>query len=103
MSFVVCWSWGYFAQTKNASFNNKTCKNSMPKPKGMKEAVSGGEKYFQIKKKLLELKLHTVCEETGCPNLSECWSDEIESGMRLKVSESGRGERRLVSSVCVVK
>ncbi|KAM6549196.1 hypothetical protein CsatB_020872 [Cannabis sativa] len=51
-----------------------TKKNPLPKPKWMKEAVPGGEKYVQIKKKLRELNLHTVCEEARCPNLGECWS-----------------------------
>ncbi|KAG5545391.1 hypothetical protein RHGRI_017764 [Rhododendron griersonianum] len=51
-----------------------TRKKPLPKPKWMKEAVPGGEKYTQIKKKLRELKLHTVCEEARCPNLGECWS-----------------------------
>ncbi|KAK4345028.1 hypothetical protein RND71_035204 [Anisodus tanguticus] len=48
-----------------------TKKKPLPKPKWMKEAIPGGEKYTQIKKKL---KLHTVCEEAKCPNLGECWS-----------------------------
>ncbi|KAL6764978.1 lipoic acid synthetase [Haematococcus lacustris] len=40
----------------------------------MKRApVPGGEKYTQIKAKLRELKLHTVCEEAKCPNIGECW------------------------------
>ncbi|KAJ9170997.1 hypothetical protein P3X46_019052 [Hevea brasiliensis] len=51
-----------------------TKKKPLPKPKWMKEAIPGGEKYVQIKKKLRELKLHTVCEEAKCPNLGECWS-----------------------------
>ena len=51
-----------------------TKKNPLPKPKWMKESVPGGHKYVQIKKKLRELKLHTVCEEARCPNLGECWS-----------------------------
>ncbi|XP_061949879.1 lipoyl synthase, mitochondrial-like [Populus nigra] len=51
-----------------------TKKKSLPKPKWMREAIPGGEKYVQIKKKLRELKLHTVCEEAKCPNLGECWS-----------------------------
>nr|GME02623.1 lipoyl synthase 2, mitochondrial-like [Ipomoea batatas] len=51
-----------------------TKKKPLPKPKWMKEAIPGGEKYTQIKKKLRELKLHTVCEEAKCPNLGECWS-----------------------------
>lgn len=51
-----------------------TKKKPLPKPKWMRESVPGGEKYVQIKKKLRELKLHTVCEEAKCPNLGECWS-----------------------------
>uniref|UniRef100_A0A5B7C343 Lipoyl synthase, mitochondrial n=1 Tax=Davidia involucrata TaxID=16924 RepID=A0A5B7C343_DAVIN len=51
-----------------------TKKKPLPKPKWMKESIPGGEKYTQIKKKLRELKLHTVCEEARCPNLGECWS-----------------------------
>ncbi|KAL9393659.1 hypothetical protein Peur_012944 [Populus x canadensis] len=51
-----------------------TKKKPLPKPKWMREAIPGGEKYVQIKKKLRELKLHTVCEEAKCPNLGECWS-----------------------------
>ncbi|CAA0808811.1 Lipoyl synthase- mitochondrial [Striga hermonthica] len=51
-----------------------TKKKPLPKPKWMKESIPGGEKYTQIKSKLRELKLHTVCEEAKCPNLGECWS-----------------------------
>ncbi|KAJ4729868.1 Lipoyl synthase, mitochondrial [Melia azedarach] len=51
-----------------------TRKKPLPKPKWMKESIPGGDKYVQIKKKLRELKLHTVCEEAKCPNLGECWS-----------------------------
>ncbi|KAF5740555.1 hypothetical protein HS088_TW11G00629 [Tripterygium wilfordii] len=51
-----------------------TKKKPLPKPKWMREAIHGGQKYVQIKKKLRELKLHTVCEEAKCPNLGECWS-----------------------------
>ncbi|CAH9071446.1 unnamed protein product [Cuscuta epithymum] len=51
-----------------------TKKKPLPKPQWMKEAIPGGEKYTRIKKKLRELKLHTVCEEAKCPNLGECWS-----------------------------
>ncbi|KAK6142533.1 hypothetical protein DH2020_022881 [Rehmannia glutinosa] len=51
-----------------------TKKKPLPKPKWMRESIPGGEKYTQIKKKLRELKLHTVCEEAKCPNLGECWS-----------------------------
>lgn len=59
---------------KEYSIEVGTKKKPLPKPKWMKEAIPGGEKYTQIKKKLRELKLHTVCEEAKCPNLGECWS-----------------------------
>ncbi|KAG8386892.1 hypothetical protein BUALT_Bualt03G0196100 [Buddleja alternifolia] len=58
----------------NYSVEVGTKKKPLPKPKWMKESIPGGEKYTQIKKKLRELKLHTVCEEAKCPNLGECWS-----------------------------
>ena len=51
-----------------------TKKKPLPKPKWMKEYIPGGAKYTQIKKKLRELNLHTVCEEARCPNMGECWS-----------------------------
>ncbi|NP_001312765.1 lipoyl synthase 2, mitochondrial-like [Nicotiana tabacum] len=59
---------------KEYSVEVGTKKKPLPKPKWMKEAIPGGEKYTHIKKKLRELKLHTVCEEAKCPNLGECWS-----------------------------
>eukprot|EP00877_Chromochloris_zofingiensis_P002464 jgi/Chrzof1/12218/Cz06g25210.t1 len=43
------------------------------KPEWMKRTIPGGDKYADIKAKLRELKLHTVCEEARCPNLGECW------------------------------
>ncbi len=44
------------------------------KPDWMKRpAVPSGDKYTEIKGKLRELKLHTVCEEAKCPNIGECW------------------------------
>lgn len=49
-------------------------KARQPKPEWMKRpALPGGERYTEIKQKLRELKLHTVCEEAKCPNLGECW------------------------------
>eukprot|EP00201_Polytomella_parva_P021199 CAMPEP_0175041980 /NCGR_PEP_ID=MMETSP0052_2-20121109/2265_1 /TAXON_ID=51329 ORGANISM="Polytomella parva, Strain SAG 63-3" /NCGR_SAMPLE_ID=MMETSP0052_2 /ASSEMBLY_ACC=CAM_ASM_000194 /LENGTH=408 /DNA_ID=CAMNT_0016304653 /DNA_START=82 /DNA_END=1308 /DNA_ORIENTATION=- len=49
-------------------------KAKKPKPEWMKRArIPGGEKYTEIKSKLRELKLATVCEEAKCPNQGECW------------------------------
>ena len=43
------------------------------KPAWMKRTIPGGDRYTEIKAKLRELKLSTVCEEAKCPNLGECW------------------------------
>jgi lipoic acid synthetase len=37
-------------------------------------AVIGGE-YLGLRQDLRDLDLITVCEEAGCPNIYECWSD----------------------------
>ena len=30
--------------------------------------------FFEVKKRVQDLKLHTVCESASCPNIGECWS-----------------------------
>ncbi|CAB4622244.1 unannotated protein [freshwater metagenome] len=45
------------------------------KPEWMRAKVNIGGKPLELKKTLRDLQLVTVCEEAGCPNLSECWSD----------------------------
>lgn len=30
--------------------------------------------FFEVKNRVHELKLHTVCESASCPNIGECWS-----------------------------
>ncbi len=44
------------------------------KPEWLRIRPPGGEAYTQIKGLLREKKLHTVCEEAHCPNVSECWA-----------------------------
>jgi lipoic acid synthetase len=34
-----------------------------------------GTDYLRLKRTMRDLSLVTVCEEAGCPNISECWSD----------------------------
>jgi lipoic acid synthetase len=44
------------------------------RPEWMKvRAPSADGRYFDVKKLLHGLSLHTVCEEARCPNISECW------------------------------
>ncbi|NBX68509.1 MAG: lipoyl synthase [Proteobacteria bacterium] len=47
--------------------------HTSPKPEWLKIRPPGGENYSRIKELLRTLKLHTVCEEAKCPNVSECW------------------------------
>jgi len=44
------------------------------KPDWFKINIHNGEEYKQVKKVILENKLHTVCEEARCPNRNECWN-----------------------------
>lgn len=48
---------------------------SEPKPDWMRAKVRLGPEVLATKKTISGLGLVTVCEEAGCPNLSECWSD----------------------------
>jgi lipoic acid synthetase len=45
------------------------------KPEWLRARLNLTGRSLEIKKTLRELSLVTVCEEAGCPNLSECWSD----------------------------
>lgn len=41
------------------------------------------ETYYEVRSKLNELSLNTVCKEAKCPNLSECWSEGTATVMIL--------------------
>lgn len=43
------------------------------KPIWLRVSPPGGENYTRVKESLRSAKLHTVCEEARCPNISECW------------------------------
>ncbi|MGH9292402.1 MAG: lipoyl(octanoyl) transferase LipB, partial [Acidimicrobiales bacterium] len=45
------------------------------KPLHLRAPVHLGPRALMLKRELRGLGLVTVCEEAGCPNLSECWSD----------------------------
>jgi lipoic acid synthetase len=46
-----------------------------PKPQWMRNRANMGSEYRQLKSLMRSLSLTTVCEEAGCPNIFECWSD----------------------------
>ena len=43
------------------------------KPGWLKVRSPGGHNYLRLKQMMRGLKLHSVCEEAGCPNMGECW------------------------------
>tara|TARA_B100001996_G_C18595393_1_gene567686 strand:+ start:9 stop:947 length:939 start_codon:yes stop_codon:yes gene_type:complete len=46
------------------------------KPKWIKTKIIDTENYFKTQKIINQKKLHTVCQEAACPNISECWSNK---------------------------
>ena len=53
------------------------------KPEWLRPHVNLGPEVIATKKTLRDLNLVTVCEEAGCPNLSECWADGTATMMVL--------------------
>jgi len=53
------------------------------KPEWLRPKVVHGPEVLALKKTIRDLALVTVCEEAGCPNLSECWADGTATFMVL--------------------
>ncbi|MBI4409424.1 MAG: lipoyl synthase [Gemmatimonadetes bacterium] len=43
------------------------------KPPWLKVRSPGGTNYLRLKRLMRGQRLHSVCEEAGCPNIGECW------------------------------
>tara|TARA_B110000438_G_scaffold188149_1_gene179797 strand:+ start:374 stop:1312 length:939 start_codon:yes stop_codon:yes gene_type:complete len=46
------------------------------KPFWIRSKISNTQNYFSTKEIINKKKLHTVCQEASCPNISECWSNK---------------------------
>ena len=44
------------------------------KPNWIRTRILDTQNYFKTKEIINKKKLHTVCQEASCPNISECWS-----------------------------
>ncbi|WP_439115893.1 lipoyl synthase [Ilumatobacter sp.] len=53
------------------------------KPDWLRPKVELGAEVMELKKTIRSLDLVTVCEDAGCPNLSDCWSDGTATFMLL--------------------
>ena len=56
---------------------------STRKPEWLRPKVVHGPEVIALKKTVRNLGLVTVCEEAGCPNLSDCWADGTATFMVL--------------------
>ncbi|PAU87693.1 lipoyl synthase [Pseudomonas sp. WN033] len=46
-----------------------------PKPKWLRVKAPGGDRFEAVKRNVSEHRLSTVCQESHCPNMGECWSN----------------------------
>jgi lipoyl synthase len=53
------------------------------KPEWLRPRVHHGPEVLALRKTIRDLDLVTVCEDAGCPNLSECWADGTATFMVL--------------------
>ncbi|MGC8121347.1 lipoyl synthase [Marinobacter sp. VGCF2001] len=45
------------------------------KPKWLRARMPGGERYDAVRRNVNEHRLSTVCQESHCPNIGECWTN----------------------------
>jgi lipoic acid synthetase len=69
-------AWDYEPDVRGLQINER-------KPDWLRPHVAHGVAVLNTKKTLRDLQLVTVCEEAGCPNLSECWRDGTATFMVL--------------------
>jgi lipoic acid synthetase len=53
------------------------------KPEWLRAKVPGGPGYERLKGIVDTHRLHTVCQEAGCPNMGECWARGVATIMIL--------------------
>jgi lipoic acid synthetase len=53
------------------------------RPEWLKVRLPAGENYFDLKRLMRGLGLHTVCESARCPNMGECWQHRTATFMIL--------------------
>mgnify|MGYP001021612395 CR=1 FL=1 len=45
------------------------------RPEWLRTRLSAGPDYQDVRRRMVDGDLHTVCREAGCPNIHECWED----------------------------
>jgi lipoic acid synthetase len=59
---------------KQSSGTKADTQPSERKPRWLRARMPGGERYEAVRKNVKDNRLSTVCEESHCPNIGECWS-----------------------------
>ena len=57
--------------------------NEIEKPSWFKAPFPNGDNYLSLKSMVKDHKLNTVCEESKCPNIGECWNNRTATLMVL--------------------
>jgi lipoic acid synthetase len=52
-------------------------------PKWLRVPMPAGQAYTELRRRVKELKLHTVCQSASCPNIGECWNNKALTVMIL--------------------
>ena len=64
-----------FSAIKNGMKNkNSAALDVDRKPRWLRVGIGGGKRYQQVRETVNTHKLATVCEESHCPNIGECWN-----------------------------
>jgi lipoic acid synthetase len=64
-----------FSAIKNGMKNkNSAALDVGRKPPWLRVGIGGGKRYQQVRETVNTHKLATVCEESHCPNIGECWN-----------------------------
>jgi lipoyl synthase len=61
-------------EVEGAGVASEPAPRFQPKPPWIRMKMPAGEVFFDLKKRVAELGLHTVCESASCPNIGECWN-----------------------------
>ena len=54
--------------------NSATPSTAGPKPPWLRVRLGGGPGFHEVRRTVAKHRLNTVCQESHCPNIGECWS-----------------------------
>ena len=74
-----------FAAVKNGVKvrSERQARAPLPKPPWLKARIPSGERYEALRGTVHDHRLATVCEESMCPNIGECWNNGTATLMLL--------------------